>query len=77
MYNSISETVTAYNDMLNECASLRPLMSSLYFEGYGSAEALNEGDPIAYKCGWLDWCDAMGIDTDDLEDDFTFDRDRM
>lgn len=35
-----------------------------------------DGDPIAYKCGWLDWIDSEGIDTDELEDDYMFDSDR-
>lgn len=75
-YTTISETVSAYDDMLNEFASFSPIMRSSSFEGYKSAQELSEGDPIAYKCGWIDWCDAVGIDTDELEDDYTFERDR-
>lgn len=73
MYNTISETVSAYNDMLNE------VYDNLTVAGmeFDTAEALDKLDPIAYKCGWIDWCDAEGIDTDALEDDYTFTRDRM
>lgn len=72
MYTTISETVAAYNDMLNEC------YPELNIAGltYDTARALDQLDPIAYKCGWLDWCDSEGIDTDELEDDYTFTRDR-
>lgn len=45
--------------------------------GDDTARALDQLDPIAYKCGWIDWCDSEGIDTDELEDDYTFSRDRM
>lgn len=73
MFTTISETVNAYNDMLNEC------YPDLNIAGltYDTAHALDQLDPIAYKCGWLDWCDSEGIDTDELEDDYTFTRDRM
>lgn len=74
-YTTVSETVAAYDEMLNEVASFAPIMRNMYFDGYDSAAALAEGDPIAYKCGWIDWCDAEGIDTDELEDDYTFTRD--
>lgn len=73
MYETISETVVAYDDMLNECYP-DLTVAGMYYE---TSRALNALDPIAYKCGWIDWCDAEGIDTDELEDDYTFDRDRM
>lgn len=73
MYTTISETVTAYNDMLNECYPDTTIAGLTY----DTAHALEQLDPIAYKCGWLDWCDSEGIDTDELEDDYTFERDRM
>ena len=45
------------------------------FDLLDTADALNTLDPIAYKCGWIDWCDAEGIDTDELDNDYTFDSD--
>lgn len=73
MYETISETVSAYDDFIREMTGDVNLLGV----GYDPATILNAVDPIAYKCGWLDWCDAEGIDTDELEDDYTFDRDRM
>lgn len=73
MHDTISETVSAYDAMLNELHEW-PTIAGLSF---APAAILNAVDPIAYKCGWLDWCDAEGIDTDELENDYTFDRDRM
>lgn len=77
MFTTISESVAAYDDMLNDVASFAPIMRSGGFDGYHNAEELNAGDPIAYKCGWLDYMDSLGIDTDELEDNYTFDRDRI
>lgn len=73
MFTTISESVAAYDDMINEVDG-PVVIAGLY---YDSAQALNAVDPIAYKCGWIDYMDALGIDTDELEDDYTFDRDRM
>lgn len=71
-YTTISETVAAYDDMLNECYG----MVNVAGLEYDTARILDEVDPIAYKCGWIDWCDSEGIDTDELDDDYTFSRDR-
>lgn len=69
--NTISETVAAYDAMLDEFDG--PVtVGGLTFD---ASRILRELDPIAYKCGWIDWCDAEGIDTDELEDDCTFERD--
>lgn len=73
MLNTISETVAAYDECIREMTGGVNLLGI----DYDPATILNAVDPIAYKCGWLDWCDAEGIDTDELEDDYTFDRDRM
>lgn len=70
-YTTISETVAAYDEMLNECYP-DLTVAGMYFE---TSSALDELDPIAYKCGWIDWCDSEDIDTDELEDDYTFTRD--
>ena len=73
MHETISETVAAFDQMTNELFGPVLVMGS----EYDMAELWNKLDPIAYKCGWIDWCDAEGIDTDELEDDYTFDRDLM
>ena len=73
MYDTISETVEAYDDFIREMTGDVNLLGI----DYDPATVLNAVDPIAYKCGWIDWCDAEGIDTDELEDDYTFNRDRI
>lgn len=72
MFTTISESVAAYNDMLNEDGPVT--LAGLEFDPSHALDAL---DPIAYKCGWIDYMDALGVDTDELEDDFEFSRDRM
>lgn len=72
-YLTISETVEAYDECIRENTGT----VELFGYEFDPADALNKLDPIAYKCGWIDWCDAEGIDTDELEDDYTFDRDRL
>lgn len=72
MFATISESVAAYDDMINESG---PVEIAGY--EFDAATALNELDPIAYKCGWIDYMDSLEVDTDELEDDYTFDRDRM
>lgn len=71
-YETISETVDAYDDFINETHETVTLLGVEYY----ASELLKDADPIAYKCGWIDWCDAEGIDTDNLEDDYTFKSDR-
>lgn len=66
MYDTISETLTAYDDMLDEIYGTPLEDMGIYMQ---PSDILRELDPTAYKCGWLDWCDAEGIDTDELEDD--------
>lgn len=72
MFNTVSESVAAYDDMLNESGTVN--IAGLEFN---PARALDELGPIAYKTGWIDYMDSLGIDTDELEDDYTFNRDRM
>lgn len=73
MFTTISESVAAYDDMINEVDG-PVVIAGMEFD---PAYALNKLDPIAYKTGWIDYMDSLGIDTDELEDDYTFDRDRM
>lgn len=71
-YTTISETVEAYNELLDEVYTWSDVGGS----NFAPSDILDTLDPIAYKCGWIDWCDSEGIDTDELEDDYTFTRDR-
>ena len=68
MYETISETVEAYDAMLNETHEW-PTVAGVNF---APSDILREVDPVAYKGGWLDWCDAEGIDIDELEEDYTW-----
>ena len=72
-YTTLSEAVAAYSQMIDDMTPDLEVMG----HSYSPSWALEELDPIAYKCGWVDWCDSEGIDTDDLEDDYAFSRDRM
>ena len=65
MYETMSEAIEAYDDMLNEIHEW-PVIGGISF---APSDILRECDPIAYRCGFADWADAEGIDTDDLEDD--------
>lgn len=71
-YTTISETVDAYNEMLDEIYG--PV--SLAGIEWDASTVLENMDPCAYKTGWIEYMDSAGIDTDDLEDDYTFDWDR-
>ena len=62
MYDTMSEAIDAYDDMLDEAYPETPF-------GIPASRILRECDPIAYRCGFADWADAEGIDTDDPEDD--------
>lgn len=68
MYETISETIDAFDDFINAMHDEVTLLGVDYY----ASELLKSTDPIAYKCGWLDWCDSEGIDTDELEDDYEF-----
>ena len=65
MYDTMSEAIEAYDDMLNEIHDW-PVIGGISF---APSDILRECDPIAYRVGFHDWIDAEGIDTDDLEDD--------
>lgn len=73
MFTTISESVDAYDAFIREVSGDVDILGV----NYDPATILNAIDPIAYKCGWIDYMDSLGIDTDELEDDYTFDRDRM
>ncbi len=57
MYKIISEedAYEQYDDMLDECYPEGPMNIS-------ASRILKECDPIAYRCGFLDWLDSMELD---------------
>lgn len=58
------EAHAAYDEMLDEVYGDAEVCGYTY----SSSRALKELDPIAYDCGFNDWCDSEGIDTNELED---------
>lgn len=60
-FTAMSEAIEAYDEFLDELHG-----SPMGFEG---SRIMRELDPIAYRCGFADYMDAEGVDTDELEDD--------
>lgn len=60
--DTFEETHAAYADMLREC------YGDVNVAGlnYDMARVLADVDPTAYRCGYLDYLDSEGIDSDDL-----------
>lgn len=67
-YTTVSETVKAYDEFLDEYYT----WSDVGGLNFAPSDILRELDPIGYRTGWFDWCDSEGIDTDELEDDHEF-----
>lgn len=70
-YSTISESVDAYETMIDDCYP----RVNIGLE-WRASDVLRTMDPCAFKTGWIEWLDADGIDSDDLEDDYTFEWDR-
>ena len=70
-FETISETVEAFELFIDKFHETSTLLGVEYY----ASQLIKHADPIAFKCGWLDWCDSEGIDTDELISDYTFDRD--
>ena len=62
---TMSKLVEAYRELLNE---IEPEVT-LYGCTFKPATILEELDPVAFRCGYLDYADSLDIDTDELEDD--------
>lgn len=62
-YSSYEEAQAAYHRMLEVVYGDVDVCGY----SYSAADLLKEKDPTAYRCGFLDWCDSEGIDTDELE----------
>jgi hypothetical protein len=61
---STNEALALYDDFLNETSEVINVCGYLF----EPARALRELDPIGYRCGFHDWADSEGIDTDELSD---------
>lgn len=65
MITTMSALLEAYREFLNEVEP-EVTVAGCTFD---PASILEELDPIAFRCGYLDYADSEGIDTDELEDD--------
>lgn len=66
MYDNYADAVEAYDDMLNECHDA-PTIAGIEFD---PCVILRRVDPIAYRCGFNDWLDGEGVDSDTFTDDW-------
>ncbi|QDH85459.1 phosphonoacetylaldehyde hydrolase [Proteus phage vB_PmiP_RS8pmA] len=62
---TMGELLESYREFLDGCYS-GITIASCTFE---PSEVLEELDPVAFRQGYLDYADAVGIDVDELEDD--------
>lgn len=62
---TMSELLEAYRDFLDNCCP-EVLVFGYTFK---PSRVLEELDPIAFRQGYLDYADFIGIDVDELEDD--------
>ena len=59
---TVADAMDCYDEMLDETLSVSlPEMG-----GYDASRVLKALDPIAYRCGFHDWLDSEGIDSDAL-----------
>ena len=63
MIKTFTEAYEQYDQMLDEAGTV----TVAGMEFYPSA-VLKEMDNIAYTCGFVDYMDSIGVDTDELED---------
>lgn len=65
---TMSELLASYNDYLNESGEVN-IDGCTWDRSY----VLKELDPTAYRCGYLDYADSLGVDIDELENDLADD----
>ena len=66
MFTSWREAEESWNDLLDEAGDVE-----LNGVEYQRSRLLIEVDPTNWRCGLLDYIDAMGVDSDDLEGEGT------
>lgn len=64
-YTAMSELVEAYREFLDEIEPEVTIAGCTF----APSAILEELDPIAFRCGYLEYADSLDIDTDELEDD--------
>jgi hypothetical protein len=65
---AITTTTEAY-EAYDEALDANGTVTIAGYE-YEVSRALREVDPVAYRCGFNDWANDEGIDTDELEGAF-------
>lgn len=63
MFTTEAEALDAFNEFLDSSYS----GFSFGDVEYVPSRVLKMVDPIAYRCGFLDYCDAFDIDLDEME----------
>lgn len=63
------ELVTMYDEMLDDCHGTVEVAG---YE-YETSRLLKEVDPIAYKCGFLDFANSLQQDDEEITDDLICD----
>ena len=62
---TVEDALERYDEMLDECYPV----ALPEFGGFDASRVLRALDPIAYRCGFYDWLDGEGIDSDTLTGD--------
>lgn len=65
MITTMSELVEMYREFLNEVEPEVTIAGCTFYP----ASILEELDPVAFRCGYLDYADFVGVDINELEDD--------
>lgn len=62
---TMSELLEEYRDFLDDCCP----EVSVFGHTFEPSRVLEELDPVAFRQGYLEYADAVGVDINDLEDD--------
>lgn len=62
---TMSELLESYRELLDGCYSEITIAGCTF----KPSEVLEGLDPVAFRQGYLDYVDDLGLDIDDLEDD--------
>lgn len=65
MITTMSELLKEYREFLNEVEE-EVIIAGCTFS---PSVILEELDPVAFRCGYLDYANSEGVCTDELEDD--------
>ena len=63
------ELYSMYDEMLDECHPDVKVCGMTYTTSGILSDILKRVDPIAYRCGFVDWLDAEGYEEHPTEDD--------